>query len=261
MTDTIDNICQQLDAAREVSDPHFLGIHLEGPFLAENHRGCHPPDKLLSPTDEDIARLITAGAGVLRSITIAPELFSARQVSMLIDGGIVVCLGHTDATYEQTRAMFDQGARVLTHAFNGMPGIHHRKPGPVMAAIDGEDFTELIADGHHVHEPVARLLPAERVILVTDAMSATGQPDGSYALGDTEVSVVDGVPRDRFGSLAGSTLKMAQAVQNYASWTGSIELALRAAITNPRRAYGIEGDPFEHGALIWSDDLREWELI
>jgi len=120
-----------------------------------------------------------------------------------------------------------------------MKGIHHREPGPIPAAIETDTFMELIADGSHVSPAAARLIPAERLILVTDAIDATGQPDGEYLLGAIEITVSGGVSRTQEGGLAGSTLLLKDAVKNYASWSANPLAAIMAATTNPERAYGI----------------------
>lgn len=255
MTDTVENICAQLAAAREVEDALFKGIHLEGPFIADAFKGCHPPSLIAEPTERDLQRILEAGKGVLRSITIAPEKFSPAMIDDIRQSGVVVAVGHTDADYEQARRVLAEPGTVLTHAFNAMRGIHHRMPGPVVAALDEGAFTELIADGHHVHPSVARLLNPHRVILVTDAMSAAGQGDGQYTLGVTEVTVSEGIARDNTGSLAGSTLHMSRAVKNYAEWVDSVELSLTAAITNPALAYQEVPPNLEQEALHWSPSL------
>lgn len=257
----IEEILASIEQAASLigKDSRFLGLHLEGPFLAHGHKGAHDPGVLHSPSDSELELLIEAGAGVVRSITIAPELFSDHQVAMLIEAGIEPCLGHTSADFGVAAKHFETGAKVLTHAFNGMRGIHHRDPGPVIAAQENPAvFSELISDGIHVEPEVAKILDPTRVILVTDAMSATGLSDGSYFLGALAVEVTQGVARTHSGSLAGSTLTLDVAVKNFANWSGSAELSFRAAITNPASAYGLEvpGLKDSDRPLIWSKDLK-----
>jgi N-acetylglucosamine-6-phosphate deacetylase len=240
-------------------DSRFLGLHLEGPFLAHSHKGAHDPGVLHSPSNSELEMLIEAGQGVVRSMTLAPELLGEGQVTMLLEAGIEPCLGHTNADFEIAAKHFASGSKVLTHAFNGMRGIHHRDPGPVIAAQENPAvFSELIADGVHVAPEVAKILDPTRVILITDAMSATGLSDGSYYLGALEVEVIQGVARTHSGSLAGSTLTLDKAVKNFASWTNSPELAFRAAITNPALAYDLPlpGLSASDRPLIWSQDLE-----
>lgn len=255
MTDSLSALGTQLESAASLQDERFLGIHLEGPFLSQDFRGCHPPDHLQKPSDGAIMELLSRGEGVLKSITVAPELLHPHQLERLVESGIQVCLGHTSCDYETARAFFSGAPRIVTHAFNAMPGIHHRSPGPVLAALESGAYTELIADGHHVVPAVAHLLNPEKVILVTDAIAATGQGDGDYALGTNDVRVRDGVARDSSGSLAGSTLLLHEAVTNYARWSGSPEHALRAATKNPAEAYALKVPSLDDGILLWNSRL------
>ena len=232
-------------------DPLVLGSHLEGPFLAPGRRGAHNPDFLISPSPSVTGRLAAAARGTLRQVTIAPELPGALDATTaLAEAGVVVAVGHTEADEELAQAAFDRGARLLTHAFNAMPGIGHRNPGPVVAAIRDERVTaELILDAVHVHPDVARLLidaAAGRVALITDAMAAAGSADGSYRLGSLDVTVVDGVARltgrdGAAGAIAGSTLTLDQALRVA---TGRCGMSLRAAVTAltwvPARVLGID---------------------
>lgn len=194
------------------SDPLVLGSHLEGPFLSRERRGEHDDAFLREPGPEMVEELIGAARGTLRTATIAPELPNALEtIDVLIEAGTVVGVGHTTADYDVATRAFEIGARILVHAFNAMNGIHHRAPGPVMAAIDNPEVTlELILDGLHVHPPVARMLFHEapgRVALVTDAMAAAGASDGHYRLGGLNVSVRDGLAvLSGTSTLAGSTL-------------------------------------------------------
>lgn len=229
-------LCDQATDLR--SDQRFLGLHLEGPYLSPDHRGAHDPNKLALPTAAELTKLVETG--VIRSMTVAPELFTQSQLGLLADSGIKLCLGHSDVDYEGAKKFFSRHPEaVMTHAFNAMNPIHHRSPGPVPAAIEAGASIELIVDGVHVHESVVKLVPSKQVILVTDAMSAAGMPDGKYQLGSLEVSVADSIARTDSGNLAGSTLTLAKAVQNYAAITGSQELALRAATLNPAQAYDV----------------------
>lgn len=193
-------------------DPLVLGAHLEGPFLAPSKRGAHNPDFLRDPQPELVESLIGAARGTLRQITIAPELPNALEaIDVLVAAGVVVAVGHTEATEDQARGAFDRGARLLTHAFNAMPGIHHREPGPVVAAFeDGRVTLELILDGLHVHPDVARLAFRQapgRIALITDSMAAAGSADGDYRLGTLNVTVARGLAvLSGTTRIAGSTL-------------------------------------------------------
>ena len=232
-------------------DPLVLGSHLEGPFLALSRKGAHNPDFLSAPSPAAVERLVAAARGTLRQVTLAPELPGALDaIGALTAAGAVVAVGHTEADEALARAAFDRGARLLTHAFNAMPGIGHREPGPVVAAIRDERVTaELILDGVHVHPDVARLLldaAPGRVALITDAMAAAGAADGAYRLGSLDVAVTDGVarvvlPDGSPGSIAGSTLTLDLALRAATKRAGMSLAAAVAALTwVPARALGLD---------------------
>lgn len=204
-------------------DSCVLGAHLEGPYLSANRRGAHDPAALREPDAEEVEALVDAALGTLRQLTVAPELPGAlRLIGRLTSRGVVVAVGHTEADYRQTRAAFDAGASLLTHAFNAMPGIGHRAPGPVVAAFDDPAVRlEIISDGRHVDPRVVALAFAQapgRVAMVSDAMAATGVGDGVYRLGGSEVTVTDGVARiASTGSLAGSTTTLDESLRQAVS--------------------------------------------
>jgi len=228
-------------------DPLILGAHLEGPFLEETHRGAHNPDFLREPLPSDVAELLRAAHGTLRQITLAPDLPNALEaIEVLVEAGVTVAVGHTNATFEQTKLAFASGARLLTHAFNAMPGIHHRAPGPVVAAFDDDRVViEVILDGLHVHPEVVRLAfdsAPGRVALVTDAMAAAGSTDGDYQLGSLAVTVADGKAVLRgTDTIAGSTLTLDRAVQLAITEVGlKPHEAIAAVTTTPARALGLD---------------------
>lgn len=232
-------------AAAADADPLVLGAHLEGPFLDVAHKGAHDPLLLRSATDDAIGRLLAAGRGRILQITIAPELPGGMAaVEQFAAAGVAVAVGHTGANYDVTREAFARGATILTHAFNGMDGIHHRAPGPVAAATHTDGVTiEVICDGVHVHPEVMRITFAAaptRVALVTDAMAAAGAGDGEYRIGGLAVVVADGVARLRDGdSIAGSTLTQDEALRVAVERVGlAIEVAVQALTETPARAIG-----------------------
>lgn len=226
-------------------DERVLGAHLEGPFLDDGHRGAHDLSLLLVPTPELVERLLRTADGCLRQITIAPEHASAEVLDRLLDAGVRIAVGHTSATREQSLVAYRRGANLLTHAFNGMPGIHHRAPGPVVAALEAGATLELIADGAHVHPSVVGLLFAlapGRVALVTDAMAAAGAADGEYRLGAHTVVVTDGIAMLADGSsLAGSTLTLERAIRVCVAAGVPLPEAVRAATATPAAAIGATG--------------------
>ncbi|MFZ2964206.1 MAG: N-acetylglucosamine-6-phosphate deacetylase [Rhodoglobus sp.] len=228
-------------------DPLILGSHLEGPFLAAEQRGAHNAQFLLEPQPEEVERLIGAARGTLRQLTIAPELPGALEaVDALVAAGVVVAVGHTTADQACAREAFDRGARILTHAFNAMPGIHHRAPGPVVAAFDDERVTlELILDGKHVHPSVVHLAftaAPGRIALVTDAMAAAGSSDGDYTLGTLTVTVRDGLAMLRgTTTIAGSTLTQDSALRQAMRDVRVAPADAIAALTRtPARALGLD---------------------
>lgn len=237
----VDALLARLAAVREVAatDDDVLGAHLEGPFLDPAQRGAHDPAALRSPVD--VAALVAAGG--VRQITLAPELPAALEaIRAVVAAGAVAAIGHTGADAALSRRAFDAGARLLTHAFNAMPGLHHRAPGPVgAAASDPRVVLELIADGVHVAPEVVRIAFAAapgRIALVTDAMAAAGDGDGVYALGGLQVDVTDGVARLSDGTIAGSTLTQDRAVRTAAAAGVDPVEALRAATATPARVVG-----------------------
>lgn len=235
-----------LDAIARLAkaDPLVLGAHLEGPFLAPTRKGAHRAEFLGHPTPHLVRDFLSASHGTLLQITIAPELADAMgAIETFAEAGVVVALGHTEATFDQARDAFDRGATLLTHAFNAMPGIHHRSPGPIVAAFhDHRVVLELIADGEHVHPAVVELAfrsAPGRIALVTDAMAAAGACDGHYRLGSLEVSVAGGrAVLQGTDTIAGSTLTQEAALRS--ALTAGVEpvQAVEAVTATPARAIG-----------------------
>jgi N-acetylglucosamine-6-phosphate deacetylase len=226
-------------------DPLILGSHLEGPYLAQERRGAHNQEHLRTPDQYEIDGLLAASRGTLRQLTIAPELPGAMDtIERLVGEGVSVGIGHTEASIEVAREAFDRGASILTHAFNAMPGIHHRAPGPITAAFDDPRVTiELILDGLHVHPQVAamafRSAPG-RIALVTDAMAAAGSDDGDYRLGSLNVSVRGGLAVLRgTNTIAGSTLTQDQSLRCAITQAGVTPVeAVMALTSTPALAVG-----------------------
>lgn len=252
VTEPLDVLADQVRRLRVLVEAGELsGIHLEGPFLAEAKKGAHNPELLRDPRPEYVAPLIEAGGGAVKMVTLAPEReCGMSSIAQFIDGGVKVAFGHSDADVDQTRAAVDAGADIVTHLFNAMRPIHHREPGPVPELLhDDRVMVELICDGFHLHSEVVAMSIAaagiERVGLVTDAMSATGQPDGDYILGTLRVQVRSGKARlltedGQPGAIAGSTLTMAKAVEFVVQQAGcSVPEAAQMAATTPARWHGL----------------------
>ncbi len=234
------------------SRAEVLGIHFEGPFINPVRRGVQPAEFIQLPSAELLGKFINAAGGHAQILTIAPELLGAMPcIDAARASGLVVAKGHTDATYEQARAAIARGAHHATHVYNAMRPFSHRDSGVIGAVLTTPELTaELIADGVHVDETAVRLLlqakGAGGVILISDGISATGMPDGKYALGTVEVTVSGGICRDRDGRLAGSTLTLDRALRNIVALGASVGDAVRMLTLNPAKLLGIE---FKKGAL------------
>lgn len=222
----------------------LAGVHLEGPYLSAARCGAQHPAHLRDPSPDELAELL--GVGVVRMVTLAPELPGAlAAVRQIVAHGAIAAIGHTDASYAQCLAAVDAGASVATHLFNGMPPLHHREPGPVLALLDSPSVVcELIADGVHLHDAMlsfaATRAGAGRAALITDAIAAAGHPDGRYDLGGQAVVVSGGVARlARDGSLAGSTLTMDAALRRAVGAGIPLVAACRLAATTPARVLGL----------------------
>jgi N-acetylglucosamine-6-phosphate deacetylase len=223
-----------------------LGIHLEGPWISKEFKGAQNETHIQAPDEDALLRLLEAGGGAIRVVSMAPELPGAdRMIRLLRDRDVFVSVAHTGATYEQAMEAVGLGGTQVTHCFNAMTGLHHRAPGVAGAALlCGDLFSELIPDGIHVHPAAMRLLiqtkGPDRVMLVTDAMSAAELPDGSYRLGGKEVIVRKGDARLPDGTIAGSTLTLDQGVRNVVRLCG-VELvdAVCMASSTPAAAIGM----------------------
>jgi len=255
----LERLADAIEAAQDshagngnAAEAHPLGIHLEGPFLSHLRRGVHPPEYLVEPTLEIFERLWQAARGHVRMMTIAPELPGALEViAEAARRKVLVSIGHSDAVLEAARAGVKAGARHATHTFNAMRPLDHRDPGILAEVLtDGHITADIIVDGIHVAPEVVQLFlhakGLDRAVLITDAMAATGKPDGTYQLGPIQVEVREG-KCTAGGKLAGSVLTMDRAVRNvskFANW--SLQDAVRAATLNSARAAGLA----QHGQLV-----------
>ncbi len=246
VTGSIDDLEAQVRSlAGLVADGRLAGIHLEGPWLAPEYKGAHAERLLLDPVVSDVARLLDAGGGAVRMVTIAPERPGAVEVIAYLAGrGVMAALGHTAADYDTTRAGIDAGARGTTHLFNAMPDLLKRSPGPALALWqDRRVYVELVCDGVHVHpELIAHVMATkpDHSVLITDAMAAAGFGDGDYRLGDLPVEVRDAVAHIAgTTTIAGSTLTLDRAVRVAVAAGVDPSLALRAATANPADYLGL----------------------
>jgi N-acetylglucosamine-6-phosphate deacetylase len=237
-------IAQQHCSTR--SGAEILGIHFEGPFISPLRRGVHPPEWIKLPSAELLEKFVAAAQGNALLLTIAPELLGAAPcIDAAIKAGMVVGMGHTDATYEQARAALARGAHHAIHTYNAMRPFSHRDAGVIGAVLTSPEISaELIADGVHVDETAMKVLlkakGAGGVILISDGISATGMPDGKYILGGFEITVSGGVCRNLEGKLAGSTLTLDRALRNIVKLGTSIGDAIQMLTYNPAKLLGIE---------------------
>ncbi len=214
-----------------------VGYHLEGPFLSSKYAGAQDPVWLKLPDSDFLASVSHAAM-----VTVAPELEGAMD--MIKQTNAVVALGHSEADYDTAMNAFGVGAKCLTHTFNAMKPIHHRAPGMIGAALDAGGYVQLICDGIHIHPAVVRMLyrmfGAERMVLISDSMSATGLPDGQYELGGQDVFVKGGEARLADGTLAGSTVNLAQCVVRAMNFGIPPVDAYRMASETPAKLMGVK---------------------
>jgi N-acetylglucosamine-6-phosphate deacetylase len=249
VTTSVENLGRSLAIIADfVSKPtagaKILGVHLEGPFLNYGKRGAHPAEYLLPLTIEEVKRVLGDYASLVKVITLAPELDSTGEVIPYLRSlGIIVSLGHSQATAAQAQQAFDLGATMVTHAFNVMPPLHHREPGLLGAAITNPNvMCGFIADGQHVVPTMLQILlrATGELFLVSDALAPLGLPDGMYPWDNRQIEVKNGTARLRDGTLSGTTLSLLAGVNNLVKWgICDVEKAITLATNAPRKAIGL----------------------
>src|SRR5690606_12201251 len=243
-----DTLAQVAALAELTEAGEIAGSFLEGPWISEHRHGAHDPALLREPDLAEFDRIVKAGRGSIRMITVAPELPGALDlIRAAASEGITVAVGHTEATYDQARAAFDAGATMATHLYNAMRPFNHREPGPIGAVLNDERVVmELINDGVHVHPGAAQVAfdaaGSERIALVTDAMAATGLGDGTYSLGKLEVRVEGGRALLADGTIASSTIVLPEAIRR-------MRHDRRSGGAPPRGAGRARGGPGRRGPL------------
>lgn len=260
--DTLTAVCQNAARHKNTASAgaELLGVNLEGPFLCMAKKGAQNGDFLHDPDGAMLHRLQTAAEGNVKLVTLAAERPGAMEfIQSALRDGIRVSLGHTEADYDTALAAYAAGARHATHLYNAMPAFTHRAPGVIGAAMDREDVTvELISDGIHVHPAVVRatfrMFGADRVILISDSLRATGFGDGEYPFGGQMIEV-HGPRATLLGSdtLAGSVSNLMQCVRSAASFGISLADAVKAASTNPAKALGVYD---RLGSLEWGKEAN-----
>ena len=263
---TIARALDAVDAAIAQGVPGVVGAHIEGPFLSVERKGIHDAGNFRPLDDAALALLTRPRRGVVM-VTLAPEHSPSDAIRALADAGVIVSIGHSNASYEQTREAIVAGARGITHLFNAMSGLHHREPGVVGAALEDPSlYCGLIVDGAHVHPAAVRVAlasrPLGRFMLVTDAMPSVGGERSEFMLNGELIRVEDGVCLNEAGTLAGCDLDMASAVRNMHGLGVPVEEALAMASTNPAAFLGLSNSigrlaPGCNADFVWLDrDLK-----
>lgn len=221
ITSPTDNIFKGINAVKEYMQKYpgsgVIGMHLEGPFLHPVKRGAHMERFLQKPSDDILRKIIDEGKGIIKMITIAPELFTDAQLQMLLDSGIVVSAGHSNATYEQAQYAFSRGIKLVTHLFNAMSPFTHRAPGLIGAAFDNDNvYTPVIADGDHCHfasASIAYKMKKDKFFLISDALFVGGKVK-EFKWGEYDAALTDGKYINSEGNLTGAVISMGDAVRN-----------------------------------------------
>jgi N-acetylglucosamine-6-phosphate deacetylase len=252
MSSPLDSMLKAVEAikkARQIQlTSEILGVHIEGPYSSQRRKGAQDPDFIREMSQEEIKLLIEATSGLKTIISMAPEVKNNRSfIKPLTEQGIVVSIGHSDATYEEALESFEEGISHATHLFNAMSGYHHREPGVIGAVLDSPRVTaEIIADGLHIYPSALRLALAakgyDKICLITDSIKAAGLGDGIYPMGNLEVVLKGNEARLReSGTLAGSVLTLNRAVKNAFQWSGvALNQAVNLASFNPSRVISLE---------------------
>lgn len=238
--DVVADTIAAVDSAIETGVPGILGVHIEGPFLNAEKKGVHDARKFRR-IDDGLIHMLTGMRGGITHLTLAPECTTPEMISRLVDAGVVVSAGHTNATFEEAQAAIKAGMKGFTHLYNAMSAMTSRAPGAVGAALDSRTtFAGIIADGFHVHPASLRSAlyakGADQLMLVTDAMPSVGAADKNFMLQGRHITVEGGRCTAEDGTLAGSDLDMASAVRNATAMMGvPLSAAVQMASTSPAR--------------------------
>ncbi|WP_224995629.1 N-acetylglucosamine-6-phosphate deacetylase [Cesiribacter sp. SM1] len=239
------NILKALEVVAEAMHQHpgILGLHLEGPFLNPGKHGGHNPKNIRKPVNTELDAIISRGAGVLKIVTIAPEIFSREQLLKLLEQDFVVSAGHSNATYEQAQAFFAMGGSCVTHLYNAMSSFQHREPGLTGAALSSPVYAGIIVDGVHSHYSAVKMayeLKKEKLFLISDA-SFIGLEQDEISFEGTSIHKKRGQFYTAGGNLAGSSITLHDALQNLVKSVGiSLPVAIRMATEIPARLLGLE---------------------
>jgi len=247
-TERLNEACRIVgEEYKDVKGAKVRGIFLEGPFFTEKYKGAQNEKYMSDPDIEKLRKWKELSNGLVNKIAIAPERENIKDFIHKANAmGVYVALGHSDASYEEAMDAVNEGANIFVHTYNAMSGLHHRNPGMVGAAMNSDAISELICDGHHVNPAAANVLMnvkgRDHIALITDCMSAGGMKDGDYLLGEYPVVVKDGTARlKEGGALAGSILKLKDAVKNVVNWEiADVFEAIQMASLIPAKSVGID---------------------
>ena len=248
ITSPLENILKGIEATRNYLDknPHagVLGMHLEGPFLNLAKRGAHLAGYIKNPTNNELEEIIKFGKGIIKLMTIAAENFTTEQIDMLLESGIKISLGHSNATYKQAKSAYNQGITLCTHLYNAMTQMGHREPGVVGATFDSSEvYAPIILDGFHCDYAAARIaykIKQDKLFLISDALFV-GEQVKQFQWGEFDAYLENGQYRNSEGNLAGAAVSMADCVKNAVQQVGiSLEEAIKMATIRPAKALGID---------------------
>lgn len=250
-SETLQEICRVSSEFAEEQKKHMTdgarlcGIHLEGPFISMEKKGAQNPAYIQKPSVETFYKLQDAAQGLVKLITIAPEVEGAEEFTRKLAGEVHISVGHTTSDYDTASRAFSLGADHVTHTYNAMPGFTHRAPGVIGAAFDAKHvMPELICDGIHIDPSVVRatfqLFGAERMVLISDSMMATGMEDGDYSLGGLPVKVKGNLATLEDGTIAGSATNLMDCMRTAVKMGIPLEVAVRAATYNPAKSIGVD---------------------
>jgi N-acetylglucosamine-6-phosphate deacetylase len=271
----LETIFKGIEAIKKFREEHpyegVLGMHLEGPFLHPLKRGAHVRTFLQKPSDSVLEEIIKHGRGIIKLMTIAPELFTDKQLDMLLDSGITISAGHSNSTFEEAQRAFKKGIRLVTHLYNAMSGFSHRAPGLTGAIFDNADvYAPIIIDGAHCDFAAARIaykIKKEKLFLISDALF-TGHKIQHFQWGDYDARLIDGKYINAEGNLTGATICMGDAVRNAVNEVGiGLQEAVEMATIRPAIALGMEKETgsikkgYPSVFTVFDDSLNNFKVI
>jgi N-acetylglucosamine-6-phosphate deacetylase len=273
ITSPLENILKGIEATRSFLEKNplsgVLGMHLEGPFLNLAKRGAHLAQYIRKPTNSELEEIIKYGSNVIKIMTIAAENFTPEQIEMLLESGIKISLGHSNATYKQAKSAYNQGITLCTHLYNAMTQMGHREPGVVGATFDSPTvFAPIILDGFHCDYAAARIaykIKKEKLFLISDALFV-GEKVKQFQWGEFDAYLENGQYRNSEGNLAGAAVSMADCVRNAVQQVGiSLEEAIQMATIRPAKALGIDDEigqiakGFPAKFVVFDESLKSFE--